>query len=139
MLVDYPVLNWVSYWVLKKWVLKKTWHSIQQYSTLTFKNFFNIVLGRLGDVFLKVVINLKTFYSYLFSTNVNKHFMKDYLYSYKLDFRFDFSYAFFLGKYLLYCPGKVKKHFWKYFSAICLPQLKYKQILHKLPFGNSNS
>ena len=43
-------------------------------------------MGRLGYVFLKVRINLKTFYSYLLSTNVNKHFAKDYLFICKLDF-----------------------------------------------------
>ena len=34
--IEYPVLNWVLNSVLKKWVLKKIWYSIQQYLTPTF-------------------------------------------------------------------------------------------------------
>ena len=46
------------------------------FNTDLLKKKFKIVLGRLGYVFLNVMINLKTFFSYSFSTNVNKSSQK---------------------------------------------------------------
>ena len=91
-------------------------------------------------VFLKVMINLKTFFSYLFSINVNKRFTKDYLYIYKLDFSYyaflqaNFSYIYMVLVNLKNSFGNVPKN---YRTGSCQILAVFQKIIYILPISSS--
>ena len=89
-----------KHWVWKIWVWKSPGYEKAGYEKTGYEKIWVWKTGYESEgmkdvgvkchaaVFLKVMINLKTFFSYLFSINVNKRFAKDYLYIYKLDFSY---------------------------------------------------